>query len=182
MKDFIQESLEIELDSQLGYEKNDKNFISDNSRNGYSKKKVKSSLGEIELDIPRDRNAEFEPHIVPKYSRDISNLEEKIISMYGLGMVTRDISKHINEIYGIDVSAEMVSKITDKLIPSIEKWKTRTLEDIYYFVFLDAIHFSVREDKSTVKKAANVVLGVDQEGKKIYWESILELMKVQSFG
>ena len=76
----------------------------------------------------------------------------------------------------------MVSKITDKLIPSIEKWKTRTLEDIYYFVFLDAIHFSVREDKSTVKKAANVVLGVDQEGKKIYWESILELMKVQSFG
>ncbi|MDY5979972.1 MAG: transposase, partial [Fusobacterium mortiferum] len=99
IKDFIQESLEIELDSQLGYEKNDKNFISDNSRNGYSKKKVKSSLGEIELDIPCDRNAEFEPHIVPKYSRDISNLEEKIISMYGLGMVTRDISKHINEIY-----------------------------------------------------------------------------------
>ena len=166
MKDFIQESLEIELDSQLGYEKNDKNLISDNSRNGYSKKKVKSSLGEIELDIPRDRNAEFEPHIVPKYSRDISNLEEKIISMYGLGMVTRDISKHINEIYGIDVSAETISKITDKLIPSIEKWKTRTLEDIYYFVFLDAIHFSVREDKSTVKKAAYVVLGVDQEGKK----------------
>ena len=166
IKDFIQESLEIELNSQLGYEKNDKNFISDNSRNGYSKKKVKSSLGEIELDIPCDRNAEFEPHIVPKYSRDISNLEEKIISMYGLGMVTRDISKHINEIYGIDVSAEMVSKITDKLIPSIEKWKTRTLEDIYYFVFLDAIHFSVREDKSTVKKAAYVVLGVDQEGKK----------------
>lgn len=77
IKDFIQESLEIELDSQLGYEKNDKNFISDNSRNGYSKKKVKSSLGEIELDIPCDRNAEFEPHIVPKYSRDISNLEEK---------------------------------------------------------------------------------------------------------
>lgn len=117
MKDFIQESLEIELDSQLGYEKNDKNFISDNSRSGYSKKKVKSSLGEIELDIPHDRNTEFEPHIVPKYSRNISNLEEKIISMYGL----RDISKHINKIYEIDVSTEMVSKITNKLISSIEK-------------------------------------------------------------
>ena len=107
MKDFIQESLEIELDSQLGYEKNDKNLVL-SFKNGYSKKKVKSSLGEIELDIPRDRNAEFEPHIVPEYSRDISNLEEKIISMYGLGMVTRDINNHIKEIYGVDVSAEMV--------------------------------------------------------------------------
>lgn len=137
---------------------------------------------EIELDIPPDRNTEFKPHIVPKYSHDISNLEEKIISMYGLGIVTRDISKYINKIYGIDVSTEMVSKITDKLIPSIEKWKTRTLEDIYYFVFLDTIHFSVKEDKSTIKKAAYVVLRVNQEEKKIYCESILELMKVQSFG
>lgn len=108
------------------------------------KRKLNFSLGEIKLDIPHNRNAEFEPHIVAKYSHDIFNLEEKIISMYGLGIVTRDIDKHINEIYGIDVSVEMVSKITDKLIPSIEKWKTRTLEDVYYFVFLDTIHFSVR--------------------------------------
>lgn len=125
---------------------------------------IQESL-EIELDIPRDRNTEFEPHIVPKYSRDISNLEKKIISMCGFGIVTRDISKYINEIYGIDILAETIIKITDKFIPSIEKWKTRILEDIYYFVFLD-IHFSVKEDKSTVKKAAYVVLAVDQEEKK----------------
>ena len=166
MKEFIQESLETELDNQLGYEKYGKNDENDNSRNGYSKKKVKSSFGEIELDIPRDRNSEFEPKIVPKYSRDISNLEEKVISMYGLGMSTRDINKHIQEIYGVDVSAEMVSKITDKIIPLVEEWQNRPLEDIYYFTFLDAIHFNVKEDKSIVKKAAYVILGVNSEGKK----------------
>lgn len=166
MKDFIQETLETELDSELGYEKYDKNINNDNSRNGYSKKKVKSSFGEIELDIPRDRNSEFEPKIVPKYSRDISNLEEKVISMYGLGMTTRDINKHIQEIYSVEVSSEMVSKITDKIIPLIEEWKARPLEEVYYFTFLDAIHFSVKEDKSIVKKAAYIVLGVNSEGKK----------------
>ena len=104
--------------------------------------------------------------IVPKYSRDISNLEEKVISMYGLGMSTRDINKHIQEIYGVDVSAEMVSKITDKIIPLVEEWQNRPLEDIYYFTFLDAIHFNVKEDKSIIKKAAYVILGVNSEGKK----------------
>lgn len=166
MKDFIQESLEAELDNQLGYEKYTKKNEISNSRNGYSKKKVKSSFGEIELDIPRDRNSEFEPKIVPKYSRDISNLEEKVISMYGLGMSTRDINKHIQEIYGVDISAEMVSKITDKIIPLIEEWQSRPLEEIYYFTFLDAIHFHVKQDKAIVKKAAYIVLGVNSEGKK----------------
>lgn len=166
MKEFIQESLEAELDSQLGYEKYEKKEDCDNSRNGYSKKKVKSSFGEIELDIPRDRNSEFQPKIVPKYSRDISNIEEKVISMYGLGMSTRDINKHIQEIYGVDISAEMVSKITDKIIPLIEEWQNRPLEEVYYFTFLDAVHFHVKEDKAIVKKASYIVLGVNSEGKK----------------
>lgn len=166
MKEFIQESLEAELDSQLGYEKYEKKEDCDNSRNGYSKKKVKSSFGEIELDIPRDRNSEFQPKIVPKYSRDISNIEEKVISMYGLGVSTRDINKHIQEIYGVDISAEMVSKITDKIIPLIEEWQNRPLEEVYYFTFLDAVHFHVKEDKAIVKKAAYIVLGVNSEGKK----------------
>ena len=166
MKEFIQESLEAELNNQLGYEKYEKKENCDNSRNGYSKKKVKSSFGEIELNIPRDRNSEFEPEIVPKYSRDISNLEEKVISMYGLGMSTRDINKHIQDIYGVDVSAEMVSKITDKIVPLIEEWQNRPLEEVYYFTFLDAIHFHVKEDKAIVKKAAYIVLGVNSEGKK----------------
>lgn len=166
MKEFIQESLEAELNNQLGYEKYEKKEDCNNSRNGYSKKKVKSSFGEIELDIPRDRNSEFEPKIVPKYSRDISNLEEKVISMYGLGMSTRDINKHIQDIYGVDVSAEMVSKITDKIVPLIEEWQNRPLEEVYYFTFLDAVHFYVKEDKAIVKKAAYIVLGVNSEGKK----------------
>ena len=166
MKEFIQEALETELDEELGYEKFSKNTVSDNSRNGYSKKKVKSTFGEIELDIPRDRNGEFEPQIVPKYTRDISDLEEKVISMYGLGMTTRDINKHIEDIYGVNVSSEMVSKITDKIIPLVEEWKQRPLEEVYYFTFLDAVHFSVKEDKAIVKKAAYVVLGVNSEGKK----------------
>lgn len=114
MKEFIQESLEAELDNQLGYEKYGKNDENDNSRNGYSKKKVKSSFGEIALDIPRDRNSEFE----------------------------------------------------SKIIPLVEEWQNRPLEDIYYFPFLDAIHFNVKEDKSIVKKAAYVILGVNSEGKK----------------
>lgn len=166
MKDMLQEALEAELSEELGYDKYEKETSSENSRNGYSKKKVKSSYGEIDLDIPRDRNGEFEPKIVPKYSRDISDLEEKVISMYGLGMTTRDINKHIQDIYGVEVSAEMVSKITDKIIPLVEEWKSRPLEEVYYFTFLDAIHFSVKEDKSIVKKAAYVVLGVNSEGKK----------------
>jgi len=166
MKDMLQEALEAELSEELGYDKYEKETLSENSRNGYSKKKVKSSYGEIDLDIPRDRNGEFEPKIVPKYSRDISYLEEKVISMYGLGMTTRDINKHIQDIYGVEVSAEMVSKITDKIIPLVEEWKSRPLEEVYYFTFLDAIHFSVKEDKSIVKKAAYVVLGVNGVGKK----------------
>ena len=166
MKDMLQEALEAELSEELGYDKYEKETSSENSRNGYSKKKVKSSYGEIDLDIPRDRKGEFEPKIVPKYSRDISDLEEKVISMYGLGMTTRDINKHIQDIYGVEVSAEMVSKITDKIIPLVEEWKSRPLEEVYYFTFLDAIHFSVKEDKSIVKKAAYVVLGVNSEGKK----------------
>ena len=166
MKDMLQEALEAELSEELGYDKYEKETLSENSRNGYSKKKVKSSYGEIDLDIPRDRNGEFEPKIVPKYSRDISYLEEKVISMYGLGMTTRDINKHIQDIYGVEVSADMVSKITDKIIPLVEEWKSRPLEEVYYFTFLDAIHFSVKEDKSIVKKAAYVVLGVNGVGKK----------------
>ena len=160
------------MDSQWGYEKYEKKEDCDNSRNGYSKKKVKSSFGEIELDIPLDRNSEFQPKIVLKYSRNIFNLQEKVIFMYGLGMSTREINKHIQEIYGVDVSAEMVSKITDKIIPLIEEWQNRPLEEVYYFIFLDAIHFHTKEDKVIIKKAAYIVLGVNSEGRKDALESI----------
>lgn len=139
-KDLLQEMLEAELDSSLGYSKNDvKNKETNNSRNGYSQKTVKSRFGEIDLDIPRDRKGEFEPQIIPKYKRDISGIEDKIISLYARGMTTRDIHEQIKDIYGIEVSAEMVSKITDKIIPEIKEWQNRTLESLYPFVFMDAI-------------------------------------------
>lgn len=166
-KDTIQEMLEAELDESLVYAKNDtQNKNTDNERNGYSQKTVKSQFGELELDIPRDRKAEFEPKIVPKYKRDISGLEEKIISLYSRGMTTRDIHDQLKDLYGIEVSAEMVSKVTERLIPEIKEWQSRPLERIYPFVFMDAIHYKIREDGHILNRAAYVVLGIDIDGNK----------------
>ena len=165
-KDTIQEMLEAELDASLGYPKNEKSVDSDNERNGHSQKTVKSQFGEFELNIPRDRKGDFEPKIVPKYKRDISGLEEKIISLYSRGLSTRDIHDQIKDLYGIETSAEMVSKITDRIVPEIKEWQNRALEPMYPFVFMDAIHYKVREDGHILNKAAYVVLGIDIEGNK----------------
>lgn len=166
-KDVIQEMLEGELEDNLGYSKyNSSNMNTENSRNGHSKKIVKSNLGNMELDIPRDRMGEFEPKIVPKHQRDISDIEQKVISLYSAGMSTRDIHEHVKDIYGIEVSAEMVSKITDKVIPLIQEWQHRPLEPIYAFVFMDAIHYKVRDNNQVVNKAAYVVIGVTIDGYK----------------
>lgn len=166
-KDTLQEMLEAELDVSLGYSKHDtKNKKTDNERNGYSPKTVKSQYGEIQLDIPRDRKSEHEPKVVPKYKRDISGIEEKIISLYSRGMSTRDIHDQIKDLYGIEVSAEMVSKITERLIPEIKEWQNRPLEPIYPFVFMDAIHYKIREDGHILNRAAYIVLGIDLEGNK----------------
>lgn len=139
-KDIIQELLEAEMDETSGYQKNRKiNIESDNKRNGHSFKTVKSQYGEFQLEIPRDRNGEFEPKIVPKHTRDISGIEEQIISLYARGMSTRDIHEQLNELYGIEVSAEMVSKITDRILPEVKEWQARPLDSVYPFVFMDAI-------------------------------------------
>jgi transposase-like protein len=165
-KDTIQEMLEAELDVSLGYPKNEKTINTDNERNGYSQKTVKSQFGEFDLNVPRDRKGDFEPKIVPKYKRDISGLEEKIISLYSRGMSTRDIHDQVKDLYGIEVSAEMVSKITERLVPEIKEWQSRALEPIYPFVFMDAIHYKVREDGHILNRAAYVVMGVDLDGNK----------------
>ncbi|WP_025642628.1 IS256 family transposase [Schnuerera ultunensis] len=166
-KDALQEMLEAELEVELGYVKGDKkNKNTDNRRNGTTKKTVSTRFGEIELDIPRDRNGEFEPVVVPKHTRDISGIEEQIISLYARGMSTRDIHDQVKDLYGIEVSADMVSKITDKIIPQINEWKNRPLEPVYPFIFLDAIHYKVREDGQIKNKAAFVVLGVTLDGFK----------------
>lgn len=166
-QDLLQELLEAELDVSLGYDKNCKNGMdTDNKRNGHSPKTVKSQFGEFQLDIPRDRNGEFEPEIVPKYCRDISGIEDKVISLYARGLSTRDIGAELQELYGIDVSAEKVSKITDRILPEIKEWQSRPLEPIYPFIFMDAIHYKVREDGRILNRAAYVILGVTLEGNK----------------
>lgn len=166
-KDALQEMLEAELEIELGYSKGDKkNKNTDNRRNGYSEKTVKTQFGEIPLEVPRDRNGEFEPVVIPKNKRDISGIEEKVISLYGRGMSTRDIHEQIKDIYGIEISAEMVSKMTDGIVPHIKEWQNRPLNPIYPFVFMDAIHYKVREEGQIKNKAAYVVLGVNVDGFK----------------
>ncbi len=163
----IQTMLEGEMEEELGYSKynyDEKN--TENSRNGYSPKSVRSEYGEIELDIPRDRHNEFEPKIIPKYQREITGIEGQIIALYAKGMSNRDIEDHLKNIYGIEVSATMISKITDKIIPEIKEWQTRQLEEVYPIVFMDAIHYSVRQDGIVIKKAVYILIGINLRGEK----------------
>ncbi len=141
-KDILQELMEAELDATLGYEKNHKGDLqTDNKRNGHSTKNLKSQYGEFQIDVPRDRNGEFEPKLIPKYQRGISGIEEKVISLYARGMSTRDIHDQLQDLYGIELSAEMVSKITDKILPQVKEWQSRPLNPVYPFVFMDCIHY-----------------------------------------
>ena len=163
----IQTMLEAEIEHELGYAKHSmKDKTISNARNGHSKKTVRSEYGNSVLDIPRDRNAEFEPQIIPKYQREITGIEGQILSLYAKGMSNRDIEDHLNNLYGIDVSPSMISKITDKIIPEIREWQSRQLEDVYPIVFMDAIHYSVRKDGVVVKKAVYLAIGIDKEGRK----------------
>jgi len=165
-KDSLQEMMNAEFDSSMGYSKHDKVAEKSNYRNGVSKKRLKSEFGEFDFETPRDRNNEFEPVIVPKNKRDVSGIEEKIISLYGRGLSTREIHDQIQDLYGIEISATMVSNITDTIIPKIEEWQYRPLNNIYPIVFIDAIHFNVKEENQVKKKAAYIVLGVDDSGNK----------------
>ena len=165
--DTLQGLLETELDTELGYSKYDyANKETTNSRNGYSKKNVVSSMGEIGLDIPRDRHNEFEPQIVKKNQTDISNIEDQVLSMYAKGMTTRDISDHLKTVYGVDASAEMISKMTDRILPIAKEWQNRPLERKYAVVFMDAIHYNVRQDNAIVKKAVYIAIGIKLNGSK----------------
>ena len=163
----IQECMDAELEDDLGYSKYDyRNKETDNSRNGIYKKTVSNSQGDIELEVPRDRNGEYEPQIVKKHQMDISAIEDKIIFLYSQGTSTRDIEKTMRQMYGIEVDATRVSKITDKILPVIREWQSRPLESIYALVMLDAIHYKVREKGAVVKKAVYIAIGTDLNGKK----------------
>ena len=162
----LENGLEGELDEELGYSKYDyRNKDTDNSRNGHSEKTVRSSFGDIELTIPRDRKGEYEPQLVKKHQTSLSgDIEEKILSMYAKGMSTSDIEAHIRDIYGLSVSDSTVSRVTDKILPVVKEWQVRPLESIYAVIFLDAIHFHVRSEGQIIKKAVYIAIGVQMDG------------------
>ena len=186
--EFMENGLDAELDEELGYSRYDyKNKDTDNSRNGHSSKTLKTSFGEVDIDIPRDRKGEFDPVILKKNQTSISqDIEEKILSMYAKGMTTSDIETHIRDIYGLQISDTTISRITDKILPIAKEWQQRPLEPIYAVVFLDAIHYHVRSEGQIVKKAVYIAIGINLDGKKDvlgmcvgenesakYWASVL---------
>ena len=160
--EFMENGLDAELDDELGYSRYGyKNKDTDNSRNGHSSKTLRTSFGDVEISVPRDRKGEFEPHVLKKNQTSISqDIEEKILSMYAKGMTTSDIETHIQEIYGVEVSDTTVSRITDKILPIAKEWQQRPLESVYAVVFMDAIHYHVRSEGQIVKKA--VYAAVDE--------------------
>ena len=162
----LQNGLECELDDELGYTKYDyRNKETENSRNGYSNKTLKTSYGDVDIKVPRDRNGDFEPQIVRKQQTTLTgDIEEKIISMYAKGMTTSDIEAHIQEIYGLDCSDSTISRITDKILPVVKEWQSRPLEEVYAVVFMDAIHFHVRSEGHIIKKAVYIAIGIRCDG------------------
>ena len=185
----IKEMMEAEMDEHLGYGKSERSD-SDDYRNGYKTKRVNSSYGSMEIDVPQDRKSTFEPQVVKKRQKDISDIDQKIISMYAKGMTTRQISETIEDIYGFETSEGFISDVTDKILPQIEDWQNRPLDEVYPVIYIDAIHYSVRDNGVIKKLAAYVILGLTCEGRKDvltisvgdnesskYWLSVLNELK-----
>ena len=161
----LKSMMEAEMDEHLGYESYERSN-NPNYRNGTKTKTVRGNFGEIELAVPQDRDSTFEPKIVKKRQKDISDIDQKIISMYARGLTTRQISEQIEELYGFECSEGFISDVTDKILQDITDWQNRPLDDIYPILFIDAVHFSVREDHIIKKLAAYVILGVTLDGRK----------------
>ncbi|MCC2242889.1 IS256 family transposase [Roseburia sp. CLA-AA-H204] len=185
----IKEMMEAEMDDHLGYQKSERSD-SDDYRNGYKSKRVNSSYGSMDIDVPQDCKSTFEPQVVKKRQKDISDIDQKIISMYAKGMTTRQISETIEDIYGFETSEGFISDVTDKILPQIEDWQNRPLDEVYPILYIDAIHYSVRDNGVIRKLAAYVILGINTEGKKEvlsitvgdnesskYWLSVLNELK-----
>jgi transposase-like protein len=163
----IQEMLEAEMETHLGYAKHDAAAkATPNSRNGKSKKTVVSEYGEQEISVPRDRLGEFEPLVVKKHQSNVTGIEDQIIALYAKGVSTREIQDHLQHLYGIEVSPTLISNVTNKIVPMIKEWQNRPLQSVYAVVFLDAIHFKVKQDGAIVNKAAYMVIGIDLDGNK----------------
>lgn len=166
-KGTIEAMLEGEMDEHLGYEKNSVlGNNTGNSRNGYGRKTIKSELGETEIAVPRDRNGAFEPQVIEKRQTRTDDLENRVLAMYAKGMSTRDIEDHLRDIYGVEASASMISRITDKIMPAVTEWQNRPLDAVYPIVFLDGIIFKVRKDARVINKCLYSVLAINMEGRK----------------
>ena len=185
----IQSMMEAEMDNHLGYESHERSS-NDNYRNGTKKKRMRSNYGEFELDVLQDRQSSFEPTVVKKRQKDISGIDQKIISMCARGLTTRQISDQIEKIYGFDCSESFISDVTDKVLRDIEDWQNRALDEIYPILFIDAVHFSVRDDNIIRKLAAYVIMGINCDGMKEvisleigenesskYWPGVLNNLK-----
>lgn len=166
--DVLEQTLQAEMDIQLGYDHAQRRTIDGkkNYRNGTVKRTMKTQLGEVDIDVPRDRNGEFEPQIIGKYQRNADGIEERILSLYATGMSTRDIKDQIKGLYDVEISEGLVSKISERILPEVSEWQNRPLEASYPFIFMDAIHYKVRENHQVITKAAYVVLGINEDGCK----------------
>lgn len=159
--------LQGEMDDHLGYESNDHGYkATSNRRNGYTNKTLKTTMGDIEIQSPRDRDGSFEPQIIPKRSKDVSGIEDKVLTMYAKGMSQRDIADTIEQIYGFEISAEMISNITDKVIETAHEWQNRPLKKFYPFLFVDCLYVNIRREMETKSCAVYVILGYDINGIK----------------
>lgn len=190
-KNVVETILDGELTDHLGYEKHDqKAKTTDNARNGFTPKALKSKFGEIDLEVPRDRKSEFEPQIIKKRQKDISGLEEKIISLYAKGMTSRDIQDHIKDLYGYEISPEMVSSITDKVMDRAREWQSRPLDSIYVLIYMDAVFLKMRLEGHVRNVAVYTIIGINLDGQKEclglwisetesakYWLSVLNELK-----
>lgn len=166
-KALIERAMQTEITDQLGYEKSDQGKKeTDNRRNGSSKKKLRTDQGPMEIDVPRDRNGEFEPVIIPKHQREFKGFDDKILSMYSRGMTTREIAGHLKEIYGTEVSPELISRATDSVKELLDEWRNRPLEPFYPVLFLDALVIPVKDDSKIQKKAFFLALAIRMDGQK----------------
>ena len=166
-KMIIETAMNAEMTDHLGYEKSEKSSVSTgNYRNGKSSKKVITSNGEIEIEIPRDRNGEFEPQIIKKHQKRFDMFDDKIISMYARGMTTRDIQGHLEEIYGVEVSPDLISNVTNEIMKEVIEWQSRPLDPVYPIVYLDAIVIKGRTDGKVANKSVYTAIGINLQGKK----------------
>ncbi len=163
----FEKMLQGELNNHLGYDAHSKEPKEhDNRRNGYGNKTLKTSFGEVAIDVPRDREASFEPELIPKRKRDVSDIEGKVLSMYARGMSQRDIAATVEDIYGFDISHEMISDITDAVLPELEEWQARPLAKCYAFLFVDCMYVTLRENYEAKEYAVYTILGYDLKGNK----------------